>query len=303
MLDKTEKLCIDSFRQRVDTPKLSDSEGVGDWVDIGLRLLLDAGRNIRATRPGAGRGEADYKGDGSPFTRLEQAIEEDLRLRLAAFDPIATVIGEESGGSMIDVGVAVAIDPIDGTWAFLNGTENFSTTLAFFREGEPFLGMVSNPKTGEIGYAAIEGPARLLQLSLFGEEDVAYTLPPEPPETAPILVNAHPSRRGGALLEALFDAWEGGDVQMVRSPGGSPVLALLEAAKGSFVYVNLWSKRPAEVYDLAAGTLLVRQAGGEVTDLEGRPIDSLHHQGPFVAGIDGQARAKVASITRQAMGG
>ena len=80
-------------------------------------------------------------------------------------------------------------------------------------------------------------------------------------------------------------------------------MALLEAAKGSFVYVNLWSKRPAEVYDLAAGTLLVRQAGGEVTDLEGRPIDSLHHQGPFVAGIDGQARAKVASITRQAMGG
>ena len=85
---------------------------------------------------------------------------------------------------------------------------------------------------------------------------------------------------------------------MVKLPGGSPLWAMLEAAKGSFVYVNLWSRRAAQAYDLAAGIMLVRGAGGDVTDLAGKPIKTTDHRGTFVAGIDREARRKVAAIVR-----
>ena len=73
------------------------------------------------------------------------------------------------------------------------------------------------------------------------------------------------------------------------------------AARGKFTYVNQWSERPAEAYDLAAGVLLVREAGGDVTDLEGQSIDSLRHSGPFVAGVDAEVLRKVTQIAREAI--
>ena len=72
--------------------------------------------------------------------------------------------------------------------------------------------------------------------------------------------------------------------------------ALLEAAKGKFVYVNIWSKSPAQPWDLVAAVMLVRGAGGDVVDIQGSPVDALGHQGPFVAGVDKEARAKVLSL-------
>ncbi|NIQ53865.1 MAG: histidinol-phosphatase, partial [Gemmatimonadetes bacterium] len=82
------------------------------------------------------------KSDGTPTTPLERAVEERIRARLGAFMPGTALVGEETGGEMLVPGTTVAVDPVDGTWAFLNGTEQFSSTLAVFRDGAPFLGLV-----------------------------------------------------------------------------------------------------------------------------------------------------------------
>jgi fructose-1,6-bisphosphatase/inositol monophosphatase family enzyme len=156
--------------------------------------------------------------------------------------------------------------------------------------------MVSNPATGEIAYAAEGGPTRIVQLSAFGEEASAQTLPLTRLDAASVLINVHPGRAAGPLLSRLYEAWAGGDVRMVRSPGGSPAWALLEAAKGSFVYVNLWSSRPAAAFDLAAACLLVRGSGGDVVDLDGKSINSVSHAGPFVAAVDAESRSMVADL-------
>jgi fructose-1,6-bisphosphatase/inositol monophosphatase family enzyme len=266
-------------------------------------MLLDAGRLVREKRMVACRQDVLYKDDGSPATRLEADIELLLRDRLAKFEPSAVVIGEETGGALSRSGFEIAIDPVDGTWAFLSGTETYTTTLAVFRDGVPILGMISNPTTGEIGYATVGGDSRLVQLSVFGESDRATSLPEYEDATREILVNFHPSRTWGSVVGGLYDAWRERGVRMVRSPGGSPSWALVEAARGAFVYLNMWSKRPAEPYDLAPGVLLVRNAGGEVTDLEGKPIDMLSHAGPFVASVHDHAREKVAEIARNMLTG
>jgi fructose-1,6-bisphosphatase/inositol monophosphatase family enzyme len=115
------------------------------------------------------------------------------------------------------------------------------------------------------------------------------------------LVNLQPQRDAADAAGALFAAWRGGTVNMMKLTGGSPSWSLLEAAKGSFVYVNLWTTRPSDPFDLAAGVLLVREAGGEVTDLDGNPIDAAAHSGPFIAAIDERTRDKLASIIRRSM--
>jgi fructose-1,6-bisphosphatase/inositol monophosphatase family enzyme len=230
--------------------------------------------------------KALIKEDGSPYTRLEQAIENGVRAYLASFAPDASMIGEETGGAGIGPGFALALDPVDGTWAFLTETGTYAVTLSVFRDGLPYLGVIANPDSGEVAYALAEGGTRLIRLGLFGQGDAAFDLPHVRPPSDKLLVNLHPSRGSREALLALHSAWASGDAAMIRSPGGSPAWFLLEAARGHYVYVNLWSEEPAAPWDLAAGCLAVRGAGGEVVDLDGQPVEAVGHRGAFVAGVD-----------------
>ena len=269
-----------------------------NWVSFGLSVALQAGRLLRSHGPNVDVKEVDLKGDGSPVTQLDHRVEDMVREALAAFHPETAVIGEEGGGELPASGPAVAIDPVDGTWAYVSGTGTAATTLAVFEDGVPFLGVIANPTTGEVAYAAGGEDARLIQLAVFGEADTAYTLPLGGTDPLKILVNVQPNLKAQPAISALYDAWDRHDIQYVRSPGGSPVWAMLEVAKGRFCYINLWSDRPAAPFDLAAGVLLVRAAGGEVVGLDGEPIDSVRHAGPFVAGIQPAARSTLLEIVR-----
>jgi fructose-1,6-bisphosphatase/inositol monophosphatase family enzyme len=270
-------------------------EGREDWVRLGLAAALDAGGRIRAIRQDRLAGTAQFKQDATPYTRVEATIEDDLRSLLRELVPEAAFVGEEAGGEWSESGLCVAIDPIDGTWAFINHSETFTTSLAVFEDGEVLVGIIVNPSTGELAYSAVGQTARLIQLSMLGERDVGADLPLEPPGPT-MLVNVHPSRSAGALMGRLFHAWSESDLQMAKAPGGSPSWALVEAAKGRFTYINLWARRAADPFDLAPGIALVRAAGGDVVDAKNRPVELSGHAGPFVAAIDPGQREQAVSI-------
>ncbi len=309
-LTKLERACIDAHRKGNGTDAAvgttvgttgGTTGGEAEWLRFGLSVLLETGRMVRGMRLLPMDEGVRFKSDGSPVTPLEHRIETFVRERLTDFCPEAGFVGEESGGTLPPRGFAAALDPVDGTWSLVNRTETCATGLAFFHDGEAFLGMVLNPATGELAYAARDTGTRLLQIALFGEDDAACPLPGERLRPRALLVNLQPSRDTQAMVGGLFEAWREGGLNMVKLPGGSPLWAMLEAAKGSFVYVNLWSRRAAHAYDLAAGIMLVRGAGGDVTDLAGKPIQTTDHRGPFVAGIDQEARRKVAAIVRNSV--
>jgi fructose-1,6-bisphosphatase/inositol monophosphatase family enzyme len=302
VLTTIEHAAIDGHRRSLTAAPPTDAGADDVTVYLGIRLLLEAGQLVREWRAKTGQGGVTIKEDGSPATEVEHRIESRLRSWLSAVGSDAVVVGEETGGVLPSAGTAIAIDPIDGTRAFLAETETYSTTLALIRDGEIVLGMVSNPTAGEIAYAAVGGASRLIRLSTFGEPDEVSVLKRPSTGARPLLVNIHPNRHGGGVVSALYRAWGQRDIAMVRSPGGSPAWALVESARGHFVYANLWSKRPAEAFDLAAGVLIVRQAGGEVTDLAGEPIDALRHRGPFVAGIDPRMVSRVTELMRGSLG-
>jgi len=168
VLTEVERSAVESHLAGSDLERPSGGSEVDQAVFVGLRWLLEAGQLVREQRSVLARPEATIKGDGSPSTDVEEAIELRLRELLASLDSEAVVVGEETGGDLPEEGLAVAIDPIDGTWAFLTETETYSTTLALIRDRRTVLGMISNPVTGEVAYATDAGGARLLRLSLFG---------------------------------------------------------------------------------------------------------------------------------------
>ena len=294
-LSAIERATVEAFR-RGDAARPGDG-GEDAWIGFGLRCLLEAGRRLRERATPLDEGVA-LKQDGTPATNLEREIELDLRARLGRFEPSAAFIGEETGGSLPGSGFAMAVDPVDGTWAFLSETGKWACVVAILHDGRPFAGFVANPVTGELAYALRGRAARLLRLSAFGEPTVAHTLPTRRASADKVLVSVHPGRNTKALRTALHDAWRRGELGVVRSPGGSPTWGLVEAARGHYVYLNAWSRRPAEPFDLVAGALLVRSAGGEVVDASGAPIDATQHAGPWLAGIDAEQRALVAAIVR-----
>jgi fructose-1,6-bisphosphatase/inositol monophosphatase family enzyme len=299
MLTAIEKETIQAFRRNDADIRLAGQNGREAWLKFGIRFLLDAGRIVRAARFGPLIDTVEFKADGSPSLPRERQIEENLRQRLALFAPDTELVGEESGGVLRSDGVCVAVDPVDGTWSLLNRCETHTTSLAFFENGRLFLGMVLNSVTGELAYALEDNPSRLIQLSVFGEHDDAFELPLNKPSTVNPLVNVHPGKKVGRLIGQLFDAWSQNEISMVKASGGSPSWALLEAAKGVFTYVNMWPGKPADPFDLAAGISLVRDAGGDVLGLDGRPISLSGHQGPFVAGVDQKSLSAILTLLRK----
>ncbi len=183
-LTTVERACIDAHRKGngADAAISTSGDTADDeaaWLRFGLGLLLEIGRMVRGMRLLPMDVAVRFKSDGSPVTALEHRIEAFVRERLAEFCPGAGFVGEESDGVLPPQGFAVAIDPVDGTWSLVNRTETCTTGLAFFHDGEAFLGMVLNPTTGELAYSSRDAGTRLLQFSLFGEDDVACPLPGE----------------------------------------------------------------------------------------------------------------------------
>lgn len=272
------------------------------WVRLALRLSLLACRLVRSSRLGDLDGPVVLKPDASPLTSIELQIERLIMHELSHVPVPITFLGEETSSGDAGGSITLAVDPIDGTWSLLNRTETAATSLALLRDGQAFVSVVSNPATGEIAYAAEGQAPRLVQLSAFGEPDRAVDLPIPPAGPEGLLVSLHPQRAASAVAKALSRAWQEGELDMVRSAGGAPSLGLLEAAKGNFVYVNLWDRREAAAYDLAAGLQLVRASGGEAVDLDGAPIQSIGHRGPFVAALHEGDRERVAALMRHALG-
>lgn len=278
-----------------------ESEELDAWITLILQLGLLASRHVRAARLGDLGGDVVFKADQTPLTAVDLQIERLIMDQLSTAPLPVSFIGEETPASGTAHRVTLAVDPIDGTWSLLNRTETAATSFALMRDGAVFVAAVANPATAEIAYVAEGRSPRLLQLSAFGEGDHAVNLPIPPAGPEGLLVSLHPHRSAGPVAKELARAWQAGELDMVRSTGGAPSLALVEVAKGSFVYVNLWDRHESAAWDLAAGLMLVRSAGGEAVDLAGNPVRQTGHRGPFVAALKAVDREVVAGIALRAL--
>lgn len=198
------------------------------------------------------------KADRSPVTEADVRAEEAIRGVLERRFPGYGFYGEETGRHAMDAESLWLVDPIDGTKSFVRDTPFFSTQIALWRGGRIVLGVSAAPAYGELAWAERGGGA-FLDGRRIGVSAVA-TLDRAILSTGNLkTLAAGPGwSRFGRLV---------GEVDRLRGYGDFVHYHLL--ARGALDAVL---ESDVNILDIAALSVIVEEAGGRFTDLDGAPL-------------------------------
>ena len=211
------------------------------------------------------------KGARDFVTEVDRTAERMIAEVLLAADPGARLVGEELATELVSDGLVWIVDPLDGTTNFLHGVPAYAVSIAAAVDGVLEAGVEVHVPHSET-YAARRGGGawlgeRRLEVSTIADPAVALIGTGFPfRETDRLDTYLEQFRRVAARTSG------------VRRPG-SAALDLADVAAGRVE--AFWEQR-LSAWDIAAGTLIVREAGGLVTDFTGRDV-GVEHTG-IVAG-------------------
>jgi myo-inositol-1(or 4)-monophosphatase len=234
-----------------------------------------AAKGAEAVRAHAGTGASldwEEKSATDFVTVVDRASEEAIARVVHERHPDATLVGEElTPDSQIARGLAFVADPLDGTTNFLHAFPWYCVSIAAVIDGAPVAAAILNIPTGELFTATLGAGARR------NGQPIAVSRIADPSRALlgtgmPFKHPQHLDRYLASLPEILRST------AGVRRPG-SAALDLADVACGRFD--AFWELQLAP-WDVAAGLLIVREAGGLATDLAGRDAPIGH--GPIVAG-------------------
>jgi histidinol-phosphatase len=231
-------------------PVLEDELGFANHLaDLAAAVALPLFRRGPAVR---------LKEDRTPVTEADLAIEAMVRKEVAQAFPGDAVLGEEEGGELGARRVWI-VDPIDGTRNFAAGIQVWGTLVALAVNGEPILGVVAAPALEE-RYSAVRGQGSTLNGSMIRVSAVG--------DLAEATICAYRAEDWHALPEAKVLA--GLAEEATRVVGFTDFWGHCLVARGA---IEAALEPSLRIWDWAALTVLVEEAGGRMTTLEGGPCD------------------------------
>ncbi len=232
-----------------------------------LPLLVEAGTMLRAGRPGLT--EVRRKADHSLVTELDHRCALFLDRHLEALFPADGVLNEETHESRT-AGVwrnacrCWMVDPLDSTSSFVHGGDHYGILLGLTVDGAPRLGMAYRPETRELFWAAEGEGAWLTAADPF--QAAAWTRLRVSPDVEPrILVSRG---RRNAAVEALLARL--GHPPATAMDGS---LKICEIARGPYTAFVAPPENRMSLWDVCAPHVVLAEAGGVLTALEGRALD------------------------------
>ena len=250
-----------------------------DVHDVAVRAAATVNELCDDLRPdllaSAGVVGSTEKGDGTPVTELDVETDRRIRARLADAFPNHGVVSEEADTVWHGDTWTWVVDPIDGTSNFSAGIPWWSVSIALLHEGRPVYGCVEAPPLGARFEAIAGGGATRNGDPIHVAEPVDFRSGRFSP--VPFIVTAGSIRRAS------------GEVRLNARILGSAALDLAFVAAGAAVATY---QGVPKLWDMAAGSLLVEEAGGvhvplddpllppaPGTEMDGRPC-------PAIAGPD-----------------
>ena len=229
--------------------------------DLALALqLADAADALTGPRFGALDLQVDDKPDLTPVTDADLACERLLRDLLAQARPDDSVLGEEFGGDPVLDGRQWVIDPIDGTKNFVRGVPVWATLISLLVDGVPVVGVVSAPALSRRWWAALDKGAHM-QVNGFDSKQIEV------------------SKVGGlgssSLAFSSLSGWADRGISdkfidltdvVWRVRGYGDFFNYCLVAEGA---VDIAAEPEVSLWDLAPLDILVREAGGRFTNLDG----------------------------------
>jgi myo-inositol-1(or 4)-monophosphatase len=215
-------------------------------------------------RPADPRGWG-LKGSRDFVTEVDRTAERIVTGELLAAEPSSRFVGEELSPGLVEGGLVWIVDPLDGTTNFLHDFPSYAVSIAAAVDGELQAAVVLHVARGEAytaaaGVGAWQGDRKLAVSDLT---DPAFGL----------IGTGFPFKNMSQLPEyqAQF-ARVAAATSGIRRPG-SAALDLAHVAAGRF---DAFWEQGLSAWDIAGGTLLIREAGGVVTDFRGRHIGVEH---------------------------
>jgi myo-inositol-1(or 4)-monophosphatase len=205
--------------------------------------------------------EIKFKGEVDLVTKADENAEQAITRLLQKTFPNYGMLAEEGGELKGEGNVRWIVDPLDGTTNFAHGLPLFCTSIALERDGEVVLGVVYDPMANETYTAERGGGATL------NGEPIEVSDTDEPMRA--LLATGFPYDRDQVPAAVkLFGQFAVRTQSMRRL--GSAALDLCYVAAGR---LDGYYERGVKAWDIAAGTLILREAGGKVTNYSGHELD------------------------------
>ncbi|MGC2660932.1 MAG: inositol monophosphatase family protein [Bryobacteraceae bacterium] len=245
-----------------------------DFLDTAIAIAREAGQILMSHR-GVG---FELKGEYDLVTAADRASETLIVKQLKERYPSHGIIAEEGGRAEMRSEYRWYVDPLDGTTNFAHGFPMWNVTLALARNHEVIAGVIFDPAHEEL-FAAERGAGARLNGSRIQVSK------------APILDDAlvstgFPSRKRHQNVNIHFYYQLAMMTHGVRR-GGSAAIDLAYTACGRLDAFWEFGLNP---WDMAAGTLLIEEAGGQCSGMRGEPLDL---DGQYVLGDNGRIHAEL----------
>jgi myo-inositol-1(or 4)-monophosphatase len=227
------------------------------------QIVSQAGAMALAQWPGHGHALKVWEKDpGSPVCEADLAVDAFLKRELGALLPSAGWLSEETVDhpERLEKGLCWLVDPIDGTRDFVRGRTGWSVSVALVSEGRPLFGILSAPARGEY-WSAIAGQGATRN----GHK----------------LVASRRAQLPGSRVPADSLARIDSDLVTVEKPNSIALrIAMVGANEADLLATIRWGFE----WDIAAATLISREAGAAVSDVFGKPI-SFNKRDPRAFGL------------------
>ena len=255
-------------------------------LNVMVQAAFKAGKSLARDFGEVQNLQVSLKGPGDYVSQADRKAERIIREELLKARPTYGFLGEE--GEEIkgtDGAHRWIVDPLDGTTNFLHGIPHFAVSIALERQGEIVGGVVFNPATDEL-YTAERGGGAFLN-------DRRLRVGARKALSDAVIATGTPhlgrGNHGKYLIELRHVMGETAGIRRF----GAAALDLAYVAAGRFD--GFW-ERDLSAWDIAAGILLIREAGGWVTDADGgsKPLED----GSVVCGNEYMAKALVEVIRR-----
>lgn len=237
-----------------------------------LPLLIDAAREageVALRYAGATAERWDKPDNAGPVTEADIAVNDALMKKLRAARPDYGWLSEETEDTpdRLDAARVFIIDPIDGTRSFIEGSGTWAHSIAVVERGQPTAAVIYLPRRDLLYAASVGQGARL--------------------NGAPIHVSDRAELAGASVLAAkpglAPEHWRGGQVPDIRR-AHRPSLAYRLAAVAEGRFDAMFTLRPSWEWDVAAGDLILREAGAATSDRTGAPL-RFNNPRPQVNGV------------------
>jgi myo-inositol-1(or 4)-monophosphatase len=228
-----------------------------NYLDAAIEIAREAGQILLAHRGVA----FELKGEHDLVTAADRASEHLIVTRLKERFPEHGIVAEEGGRAEMQAEMRWYVDPLDGTTNFAHGFPMWNVTLALAQNDEVIAGVVYDPLNRELFTAERGAGARLNGAPIRVSK--ARVL------NDALLATGFPSRKRHQNVNIHFYYQLAMVTHGVRR-GGSAAIDLAYTACGRLEGFWEFGLNP---WDMAAGTLLVEEAGGKVSGMRGEPLN------------------------------